>query len=605
MCGIVGILGRSDVTERVVEGLSRLEYRGYDSAGVALMDESGQIAIRRSVGKLQNLRSALETAPLSGLVGIGHTRWATHGVATELNAHPHSTANVTLVHNGIIENYADLRAELEAEGVVFSSYTDTEVVAQLLERLLGATDSLEEAFERLLGLIHGSYALAVIFAGRGDVVFAARHGSPLAIGYGELAEDGTSEMFIGSDALALAPFTDRVSYLDDGDWAVVRADRVVIRDAAGDEVVRDVVTVPASVASAEKGPFRHYMLKEIHDQPQTLARLLSSLVDTHEFTLKPFLPDLDFATIDKVTLVACGTAHYACHVAKYWFEELAGISAEIDIASEYRYRRRIHAKRELVIAVSQSGETADTLAAFKDVKGSVAGRLAVVNVPTSSIAREAEFVLDIEAGPEIGVASTKASTGQMLALLVLALKAGTETGAVDDQQVSSLLADLVTLPRVVSETIALEQRVELLAHEIAPAKDAIFLGRGTHYPIALEAALKLKEISYIHAEGYAAGELKHGPIALVDSELPVIVFDNEGALQEKTRSNAAEVKTRGARVWHVGRGPTAHLVLPASGSFIAPFSYAAVAQLLAYYAALARGTDVDQPRNLAKSVTVE
>lgn len=605
MCGIVGILGRSDVTERVVEGLSRLEYRGYDSAGVALMDESGQIAIRRSVGKLQNLRSALEKAPLSGLVGIGHTRWATHGAATEINAHPHSTANVTLVHNGIIENYAELRAELEAEGVAFSSDTDTEVAAQLLERLLGKTDSLEEAFERLLGLIHGSYALAVIFAGRRDVMFAARHGSPLAIGYGELAEDGTSEMFIGSDALALAPFTDRVSYLEDGDWAVVRADRVVIRDAAGDEVVRDVVTVPASIASAEKGPFRHYMLKEIHDQPQTLARLLSSLVDTHEFTLKPFLPDLDFKTIDKVTLVACGTAHYACHVAKYWFEEIAGISAEIDIASEYRYRRRIHSKRELVIAVSQSGETADTLAAFKDVKGSVAGRLAVVNVTTSSLAREAEFVLDIEAGPEIGVASTKAFTGQMLALLVLALKAGAETGAMDDRQATSLLRDLVALPRVISETIALEQQVELVAHEIAPAKDAIFLGRGIHYPIALEAALKLKEISYIHAEGYAAGELKHGPIALVDSELPVIVFDNEGALQEKTLSNAAEVSARGARVWHVGKAPAADVFLPPSGSVLAPFLHAVVAQLLAYHAALAKGTDVDQPRNLAKSVTVE
>ncbi|MHA6334530.1 glutamine--fructose-6-phosphate transaminase (isomerizing) [Qipengyuania sp. CAU 1752] len=605
MCGIVGILGRSDVTERVVEGLSRLEYRGYDSAGVALMDEHGTIAIRRSVGKLQNLRSALESAPLSGLLGIGHTRWATHGAATELNAHPHSTANVTLVHNGIIENYAELRAELEAEGVVFSSDTDTEVAAQLLERLLGAADSLEAAFERLLGLIHGSYALAVIFAGRRDVMFAARHGSPLAIGYGELAEDGTSEMFIGSDALALAPFTDRVSYLEDGDWAVVRADRVVIRDAAGSEVVRDVVTVPTSIASAEKGPFRHYMLKEIHDQPQTLAQLLPSLIDTHEFTLKPFLPDLDFKAIDKVTLFACGTAHYACHVAKYWFEEIAGISAEIDIASEYRYRRRIHSKRELVIAVSQSGETADTLAALKDVKGSVAGRLAVVNVPTSSIAREAEYVLDIEAGPEIGVASTKAFTGQMLALLALTLKAGRETGALREEEACNLIRDLVTLPRVVSETIALEQRVELLAHEIAPAKDAIFLGRGIHYPIALEAALKLKEISYIHAEGYAAGELKHGPIALVDRELPVIVFDNEGALQEKTLSNAAEVNARGARVWHVGKAAAADVVLPPSGAVVAPFLHAVVAQLLAYHAALAKGTDVDQPRNLAKSVTVE
>lgn len=605
MCGIVGILGRSDVAERVVEGLSRLEYRGYDSAGVAFMDGNGAIAVRRSVGKLQNLRRALEEAPLSGLVGIGHTRWATHGAATELNAHPHSTAKVALVHNGIIENYAELRAELEAEGVVFSSDTDTEVVAQLLERLLGSTDNLEEAFERLLGLIHGSYALAVIFAGRRDVMFAARHGSPLAIGYGEIAEDGTSEMFVGSDALALAPFTDRISYLEDGDWAVVRADRVVIRDTAGDEVVRGVITVPASIASAEKGPYRHYMLKEIHDQPQTLARLLSSLVDTHEFNLKPFLPDLDFKAIDKVTLVACGTAHYACHVAKYWFEEIAGISAEIDIASEYRYRRRIHSERELVIAVSQSGETADTLAAFKDVKGSVAGRLAVVNVPTSSLAREAEHVLDIEAGPEIGVASTKAFTGQMLALLVLALEAGSETGSLRNDELPNLLRDLVALPRLVSETIVLESKVEALAQEIATAKDAIFLGRGIHFPIALEAALKLKEISYIHAEGYAAGELKHEPIALIDKDFPVIVFDSEGALQEKTFSNAEEVSARGARVWHLGQSQSADVVLPSSCSIVAPFLHAVVAQLLAYHVALAKGSDVDQPRNLAKSVTVE
>ncbi|MEP3145189.1 glutamine--fructose-6-phosphate transaminase (isomerizing) [Qipengyuania citrea] len=605
MCGIVGILGRSDVTSRVVEGLSRLEYRGYDSAGVALMDESGQIAIRRSVGKLQNLRSSLETKPLSGLVGIGHTRWATHGAATEFNAHPHSTSKVTLVHNGIIENYAEIRAELEAEGVVFTSDTDTEVAAQLLDRLLTTTSEIEEAFQRLLGLIRGSYALAVIFAGRRDVMFAARHGSPLAIGYGNQAEDGTAEMFVGSDALALAPFTDRVSYLEDGDWAMVRSDQVVIRDIAGEEVVRDVVTVPPSLASAEKGPFLHYMLKEIHDQPQTLVRLLASLVDTHELKLKPFLPELNFAEIDKVTLVACGTAYYACYVAKYWFEELAGISAEIDIASEYRYRRRIHSQRELVVAVSQSGETADTLAAFQDVMGQVACRLAIVNVATSSIAREAEHVLDIEAGPEIGVASTKAFTGQMLALLVLILKAGLETGTLCEDEVSNLVHDLATLPRILSETIALEHKIEVLAHEIAPAKDAIFLGRGINYPIALEAALKLKEISYIHAEGYAAGELKHGPMALVDHDLPVVVFDNEGPLQEKTLSNAAEVSARGARVWHLGKAPTADLVLPPCGSHLAPFLYAVVAQLLAYHTALAKGTDVDQPRNLAKSVTVE
>ncbi|QIQ87530.1 glutamine--fructose-6-phosphate transaminase (isomerizing) [Erythrobacter sp.] len=605
MCGIVGILGRSDVTERVIDGLSRLEYRGYDSAGIALMDLDGRVSIRRSIGKLDALRDKLTTAPMSGLVGIGHTRWATHGPATEANAHPQATRNVTLVHNGIIENYAELRAELEAEGAKFSSDTDTEVAAQVLERLLSQTDSLDDAFKRMLGLIHGSYALAVIFEGRPDLIYAARHGSPLAIGYGEAAEDGSAEMFIGSDALALAPFTDQVTYLEDGDWAVIRSDRVVIYDGEGEEVTRDIVKVPVASSAIEKGPYRHFMLKEIHDQPQTLARLLTDLVDTHTGELKNFLPELDFVRIDKVSLVACGTAHYASHVAKYWFEELAGISAEIDIASEYRYRRRVHSERELMIVVSQSGETADTLAAIKDVRGKVAARLALVNVATSSIAREADHVLDIQVGPEIGVASTKAFTGQMLGLLAIALKAGAERELLYSKAIASIIHDLTAIPRVVGEAIALEPRIKEVAAELSSATDAIFLGRGIHYPMALEAALKLKEISYIHADGYAAGELKHGPIALIDREMPVLVFNSTGPLQEKTLSNAAEVEARGARIWHIGQDEDADIRTPECGEFAFPFTYAAVAQMLAYHAALVKGTDVDQPRNLAKSVTVE
>ena len=445
----------------------------------------------------------------------------------------------------------------------------------------------------------------MIFDGRPDLIYAARHGSPLAIGYGEAAEDGSAEMFIGSDALALAPFTDQVTYLEDGDWAVIRSDRVVIYDADGEEVTREIVKVPSSSSAVEKGPYRHFMLKEIHDQPQSLGELLTSLVDTHTNELTDFLPDLDFSAIDKVSLVACGTAHYACHIAKYWCEELAGISAEIDIASEYRYRRRVHSDRELMIAVSQSGETADTLAAIKDVRGKVAARLALVNVTTSSIAREADHVIDIQAGPEIGVASTKAFTGQMLGLLAIALKAALERGLLDKAALAKIVHDLTTIPRVVGEAIALEPQIKQVAAEIAPARDAIFLGRGIHYPMALEAALKLKEISYIHADGYAAGELKHGPIALIDRDMPVVVFDSVGVLQEKTLSNAAEVEARGARVWHIGQSEVADIQTPDCGEVALPFAYAVVAQMLAYHTALEKGTDVDQPRNLAKSVTVE
>lgn len=451
----------------------------------------------------------------------------------------------------------------------------------------------------------GSYALVVIFEGYPDLLFAARQGSPLAIGYGQADETGQAEMFVGSDALALAPFTEQVSYLEDGDWAAIRSDQVRIFDRIGAEVTREITTVPAAIWSVDKGPYRHFMLKEIHDQPDTLARLIHSLVDTHRLALRPFLPTLDFTGIDKVTLVACGTAHYACHIAKYWFEALAGLPVEIDIASEYRYRLRVHQPRELFVAVSQSGETADTLAALKDVRGQGAGRLALVNVATSSIAREAEHMLDIEAGPEIGVASTKAFTGQLLSLLGLALKAAQERKHLTDDVLCSLIEDMTGIARVVAETLAGDDEIREVARAIAPARHAFFLGRGVNYPLALEAALKLKEISYIHAEGYAAGELKHGPIALIEPGTPVIVFDNPGPLQEKTRSNAAEVRAREARVWTIGPAPDSNIRTPESGSISTTFAYAAVAQMLAYHVALEKGTDVDQPRNLAKSVTVE
>lgn len=605
MCGIVGIIGRTDVSARLIDGLARLEYRGYDSTGIALMDHAGKVNVARRVGKLAALKDALQTAPLAGRIGIGHTRWATHGAATEANAHPHRTANVTVVHNGIIENYAELRAELQQAGCAFSSETDTEVAAHLLEQLVGSSKTLDDAFLALLARIKGSYALAVMFEGYPDQIFAARHGSPLAIGYGAPHEDGTSEMYLGSDALALAPFTDQVCYLEDGDWAVIRPDRVLIRNGRGTEVAREIVTVPLETWSVDKGPYRHFMMKEIHDQPQSLTRLLSELVDTHDLSLKPILPELDLTAIKRVSLIACGTAHYACHVAKYWFEEIAGITAVIDIASEYRYRVRVQDEGELIIVVSQSGETADTLAALKDLRDTGSARLAVVNVVTSSIAREADHVLDIAAGPEIGVASTKAFTGQMLALLGVVLTMARARGRLDDDALNAQLQALISIPRIVTETLACEPRIREVAQEIAPARDAIFLGRGINYPLALEAALKLKEISYIHADGYAAGELKHGPIALIDQDMPVIVFDNLGPLQEKTVSNAAEVEARGAKLWHIGAGAEAGIKTPECEELATPFAYAVVAQLLAYHVALAKGTDVDQPRNLAKSVTVE
>jgi len=607
MCGIVGILGQGDVAKRLLEGLSRLEYRGYDSAGLAVM-EGARIHVTKAEGKLSNLVERMAHKTPVGHLGIGHTRWATHGAATVENAHPHRAGNVTLVHNGIIENYAELRAELASAGVQFASETDTEVLAYVLDHLLSQSATLDEACQALFHCIQGSYAIAALIEGYPDLMFVARNGSPLAIGYGDMTESGFAEIFVGSDALALSGLAARVSYLEDGDWALLRPDRVQVFDRGGAEVTRETVEMPKEALQIDKGPYAHFMLKEIHEQPESLARLLREVLDIERGELKDIAPTVDFRGVDRIVMVACGTAHYATHVAKYWIEEFARIPVEIEIASEFRYRPRVHGKNEIAIFVSQSGETADTLAALKDVQDHVISTLAVVNVPTSSIARDADAVLTIEAGPEIGVASTKAFTGQMLALLALALKAGCVRGVIEPQALAARVGELVTLPRLISETLALRDDIDQIARGLVHSKHVLFLGRGIQYPIACEAALKFKEITYIHADGYAAGELKHGPIALVDDAMPVVVFDGARALSEKTASNAAEVVARGARVIRFGTGVETAVEgvrTPPCTELLEPFVNAVVLQLLAYQAALAKGTNVDQPRNLAKSVTVE
>src|SRR6056297_567694 len=577
MCGIIGIVGKDSVTARLVDGLQRLEYRGYDSAGIAVMNGTG-IDVRRAVGKLDTLKAALGESAPTGRVGIGHTRWATHGGATEANAHPHKAGLVTLVHNGIIENHAALRAELEDLGITLRSETDTEVAAAWLNRFLGQSRTLDAAFEKLLGKLVGSYALAVVFEGYPDLIFVARQGSPLAIGYGAASDDGSCEMFVGSDALALAPFTVQVSYLEDGDWAAIRPDHVEIFDRHGAAVVREVLTIDLEDVLVDKGPWPHYMRKEIEEQPESLGRLLGTLVDPGAADLKPGLEGIDFAEADRIVLLACGTAHYACHLASYWIEDIARIPVEIDLASEYRYRDRPLTGREIVIAVSQSGETADTLSALTALDGKVAARLAVVNVASSSIAREADAILDIQAGPEIGVASTKAFTGQALALMGLALKAGRDRGVLSEARLAHLLEELTTLPRIVAETLRLAPEIEAAAQHLAPASDMYFLGRGGNFPLALEAALKMNEISYIHAEAYAAGELKHGPIALIDDGTPVVVFESVDGLNEKTASNTAEVAARGAKVVRIGPREGCDLRVPDAGAIATAFAYAGVAQ---------------------------
>ncbi len=608
MCGIVGILGRGPVADHLVDSLKRLEYRGYDSAGVATL-EGERLDRRRAEGKLKNLEALLKTSPLAGHTGIGHTRWATHGKPTEANAHPHATDNVAVVHNGIIENFRELRAQLEKDGAKFSSETDTEVVAHLVNARLAQGLGPVEAVKAVLPQLHGAFALAFIFKGHDDLMIGARKGSPLAVGYGE------GEMYLGSDAIALGPFTDTISYLEDGDWVVLSRADATVYDEHNARVAREVVRHNAATALVDKANFRHFMAKEIHEQPEVVGHTLAHYVDmaTERVALPVKLP-FDFATIQRVSITACGTASYAGFVAKYWFERLARLPVELDVASEFRYREAPLRKGDLAIFISQSGETADTLAALRYARAQGLHTISVVNVPTSTIARESESVLPTLAGPEIGVASTKAFTCQLMALAALAVAAGRARGELSADDETRLVHGLVEVPRLMSEALALEPQIEKLARDIARSQDVLYLGRGTNYPLALEGALKLKEISYIHAEGYAAGELKHGPIALIDEKMPVVVIAPYDRVFDKTVSNMQEVAARGGRIILMtdAKGAEAAAVnslvtimLPDMPATVTPMVYAVPVQLLAYHTAVVMGTDVDQPRNLAKSVTVE
>jgi glucosamine--fructose-6-phosphate aminotransferase (isomerizing) len=608
MCGIVGILGRGPVADHLVDSLKRLEYRGYDSAGVATL-EGERLDRRRAEGKLKNLEAVLKASPLAGHAGIGHTRWATHGKPTEANAHPHATDNVAVVHNGIIENFRELRAQLEKDGAKFSSETDTEVVAHLVNAYLAKGLGPVEAVKAVLPQLHGAFALAFIFKGHDDLMIGARKGSPLAVGYGE------GEMYLGSDAIALGPFTDTISYLEDGDWAVLSRTKATVYDERNAEVTREVVRHNTATALVDKANFRHFMAKEIHEQPEVVGHTLAHYVDmaTERVALPAALP-FDFSTIQRVSITACGTASYAGFVAKYWFERLARLPVEIDVASEFRYREAPLRKGDLAIFISQSGETADTLAALRYARAQGLHTISIVNVPTSTIARESETVLPTLAGPEIGVASTKAFTCQLMALAALAVAAGRARGELSADDETRLVHGLVEVPRLMSEALALEPQIEKLARDIARSQDVLYLGRGTNYPLALEGALKLKEISYIHAEGYAAGELKHGPIALIDEKMPVVVIAPYDRVFDKTVSNMQEVAARGGRIILMTDAKGAEeaavnslvtIMLPDMPATVTPMVYAIPVQLLAYHTAVVMGTDVDQPRNLAKSVTVE
>ncbi len=608
MCGIVGILGRQPVADSIVEALRRLEYRGYDSAGVATLVNGG-IERRRAVGKLKNLADLLVREPLAGTSGIGHTRWATHGGVTETNAHPHIVGDVVVVHNGIIENFRALKDELVAEGAIFSTQTDTEVVAQLLARALKQGIPPREAVKKVLARLEGAFALAILFKGESDLMIGARNGPPLAVGHGQ------GEMFLGSDAIALSPFTNRITYLEDGDWVVLTHDSMEIFDATGAMVKRPISFSQASAMLIDKGNHRHFMAKEIAEQPEVIGHTLAEYVDFSERTVRvPEKLPFDFAKLDRITITACGTASYAGLTAKYWFERVARLPTEVDIASEFRYREAPLPKNGLAIVVSQSGETADTLAALRYCKAQGQHTLAVVNVPESTIARESEVVFRTYAGPEIGVASTKTFTCQLTALACLAILAGKLRGTITAEQEKELVGALIMAPRHMTEILKDEKHIAEVARAVANARDVLFLGRGLNYPIALEGALKLKEISYIHAEGYAAGELKHGPIALIDENVPVIVIAPHDDLYDKTISNMEEVAARGGKIVLLtddyGMKSNAErafrsIRVPKAPSFISPLLYAIPVQLLAYHAAVFMGTDVDQPRNLAKSVTVE
>ena len=605
MCGIVGVLGNHEAAPILVEALKRLEYRGYDSAGIATVN-NGVLDRRRAVGKLVNLSDRLVHEPLAGKAGIGHTRWATHGAATEVNAHPHRSGKVAVVHNGIIENFRELREFLAEHGIAHETDTDTETVALLAQHFVAQGQSPREAAQNTIARLEGAYALCLLFEGEEDLLIAARKGSPLAIGHGQ------GEMFVGSDAIALAPLTDTITYLDEGDWAVITRTSLESRDTDGEQVNRDVRKVNIDAARIDKGGYKHFMAKEIAEQPVVMSEVLNRYLKGDSVTL----PDggLDFTQINRLTMVACGTAFYACNVAKYWFEQIAGLPVEIDVASEFRYREPPITEGTVALFVSQSGETADTLAALRYCAGKADKIVAVVNVPESSIARESDLVLPILAGVEVGVASTKAFTNQLMTLAMLVLSAARQRGRLTDADLAEKITALRALPGIVNTALTIETRCETLSHKLAEARDILFLGRGQMYPLALEGALKLKEISYIHAEAYASGELKHGPIALVDQHVPVIVMAPRDALFDKTISNMQEVMARGGQVLLVtdkkgadeaGEGVWQTLIMPEVDDFLAPILYAVPAQMLAYYTAVAKGTDVDQPRNLAKSVTVE
>ena len=608
MCGIVGILGRGPVAEQLVDSLKRLEYRGYDSAGVATL-EGGRLDCRRAEGKLKNLETRLKAEPLAGHTGIGHTRWATHGKPTENNAHPHATARVAVVHNGIIENFRELREALQKKGTVFRTETDTEIVLHLVDDFLSHGLKPVDAVKAALLQLRGAFALGFIFAGDEDLMIGARNGPPLAIGYGE------GEMYLGSDAIALGPFTDTIAYLEDGDWAVLTRKGAVIHDKNNAIVRRDALKHSAATSLVDKANYRHFMAKEIHEQPEVVGHTLARYVDmaTERVALPTKLP-FDFKDIQRISIVACGTASYAGYVAKYWFERLGRMPVELDVASEFRYREAPLRKGDLAIFISQSGETADTLAALRYAKAQGVHTLSVVNVPSSTIARESETMLPTLAGPEIGVASTKAFTCQLMVLAAIAVAAGKARGELSDADEAKLVHGLVEIPRLMAAALATEPQIEKLARDIAKSKDVLYLGRGTSYPLALEGALKLKEISYIHAEGYAAGELKHGPIALIDENMPVVVIAPFDRVFEKTVSNMQEVAARGGNIILMTDAKGAAeatieslvtIVLPDMGATFTPMVYAVPVQLLAYHTAVVMGTDVDQPRNLAKSVTVE
>ncbi|MEE4537980.1 MAG: glutamine--fructose-6-phosphate transaminase (isomerizing) [Erythrobacter sp.] len=611
MCGIIGIVSHEPVADRLIDGLKRMEYRGYDSAGLCTLHD-GKLVRRRAQGKLANLVEVVRADPAPGTVGIAHTRWATHGAPTASNAHPHATGELAIVHNGIIENFKELRTELCADGRTFESETDSEVIAHLISRQIEAGDSPGEAVRSVLPRLRGAFALAVAFREHSGLLIGARLGSPLVVGYGPVGE--SAEMYLGSDALALAPLTQRISYLEEGDWVVITHDSATITDVDGKVVEREIRTSGASAAATEKGNYRHFMQKEIFEQPTVVAQTLGSYLRQEDLSVALPQFDFDISGVRRLTIVACGTSYYAGMVAKYWFETFARVPVDIDVASEFRYREPVLEEGGLALFISQSGETADTLAALRHCRAEGQTIGAVVNVPTSTMAREADLLLPTHAGPEIGVASTKAFTCQLAVLAAVAAHMAVKKGLMARAQERDLVQRLLETPARLNAALDHEEDIAAIAPLIAPARDVLYMGRGQDYPLALEGALKLKEISYIHAEGYASGEMKHGPIALIDEDVPVVVIAPSGPLFEKTVSNMEEVRARGGQVVLIsdaegleeaGEGCLATIEMPKVHPLIAPIVYAIPVQLLAYHVAVVKGTDVDQPRNLAKSVTVE